>query len=65
LFHDGIAGDAPIQWTNYILMRDIFHCTPSELKAQSAHDIAAVLVCMDIKGQVDKAKNPTFNLGAL
>jgi hypothetical protein len=55
--HSGLTGDAPIQWQNFRLMRDIFHCTPSELKAQSLHDINAVLVCMDIEARVHKAKN--------
>jgi hypothetical protein len=65
LFLDGLDPDAkspPIQWQNYLLMRDVFHCTPSELKAQSPHDIAAVLVCIETAEKIRKLKNPPGSL---
>lgn len=37
-------------------MRDIFHCTPSELKKQSLEDIQAVLVCMDLEHRIGEQK---------
>jgi len=57
LWTDGTSGDAPIQWQNFILMRDIFHCTPSELNAQSMQDIAAVLACIDVEPRIKTAKS--------
>ena len=60
LFHGGLDPEAknpPVQWQNYILMKDIFHCTPSELKAQKPADIAAVLTCMEVEARVAKIKS--------
>jgi hypothetical protein len=59
-----MGADAPVQYQNFILMRDVFRCTPSELKAQSVKDIAAVLVCMDVEARFRKAKKHGKSLTA-
>ncbi len=52
--HGGAIGSEPIQYTNYVLMRYIFHCTPSELAEQRIEDIQSVLVCLEVEAARDK-----------
>jgi len=37
-------------------MRHVFHCTPSELKAQDFRDIQAVLSIMDVEARMREFK---------
>lgn len=39
-----------------MLMRDVFHCTPSELYEQDAEAIAAVLEMLDAEATVRRIK---------
>jgi len=39
-----------------ILMRDIFHCTPSELYEQDAESIAGVLAMLEAEATVKRIK---------
>jgi hypothetical protein len=65
LWFDGLNGDVPIQWQNYKLMKEIFHCTPSELRAQRPSDIAAVLICIDVEARITKAKGQVGSPGLI
>jgi hypothetical protein len=35
-----------------MLCRDVFHCTPSALKAEAAEDIFAALACLEAESYV-------------
>jgi hypothetical protein len=35
-----------------MLCRDVFHCTPSALKAEAADDIFAALACLEAENYV-------------
>lgn len=39
-----------------MLMRDVFHCTPSELAEQDAEDVATVLELLEAEAQVAKLR---------
>lgn len=38
-------------------MRDVFHCSPSELYEQDAEDIATVLTVLEAEATVQRIKN--------
>jgi len=48
---------APPEYTDLILMRDVFHCTPSALYEQDAEDIAVVLTLLDAEATVRRMQN--------
>lgn len=35
-----------------MLCRDVFHCTPSQLRAEAAEDVLAALACLEAEGYV-------------
>ena len=37
-----------------MLCRDVFHCTPSQLRAEDADDILAALACLEAENYVRK-----------
>jgi hypothetical protein len=45
-------GPAPQEYTNLVLCRDVFHCTPSQLQAEAAEDILAALACIEAENYV-------------
>jgi len=45
-------GPAPQEYTDLVLCRDVFHCTPSELRAEAAEDIMAALACIEAENYV-------------
>lgn len=49
-------GETPIAWTNFILMRDIFHCTPTELKKQPIRKVTAALTCLGAEQTIRDAR---------
>lgn len=59
-------GEPPAAWISYILMRDVFHCTPDVLRQQSLADVQAVLMCMDVAARVEESRNrkPTIGEGS-
>lgn len=38
-FHSGKTGGAPQEYIDFLLMKDVYHCTPSELDEQDASKI--------------------------
>ena len=49
------GGPAPVEWIEYVLCRYVFRCRPSELRAEAAEDIQAILVCMSMEKAINKA----------
>lgn len=49
-------GTAPVEYTELVLCRDVFHCTPSQLRAESAEDIMAALACLEAERYVQKQR---------
>ena len=45
---------APVEYTELVLCRDVFHCTPSQLRAEDAEDILAALACIEAENYVRK-----------
>ena len=43
----------PAEYLRLRLCRDIFRCTPSELRAQDPIDILQVLTCLAIEAEVN------------
>lgn len=41
------SGPPPPEYVELVLCRDVFHCTPSQLRAEAADDIMAALACLD------------------
>jgi len=48
---------APPEYVDFILRRDIYHCTPSQLRAEKASDVLADLTCLEIETRVANARN--------
>lgn len=44
------------EYTDLILMRDVFHCTPAELAAQDADDVLTVLALLSAEGAYRKRR---------
>jgi hypothetical protein len=49
-------GPAPVEYTELVLCRDVFHCTPSALRAEDADDILAALACLEAENYVQKQR---------
>lgn len=49
-------GDLPPEYTDLVLMRDVFHCTPAELAAQDADAVLAVLTLLQAETAYEKRK---------
>ena len=47
----------PAEYLVLYLCRDIFHCTPSELKAQDPAEIMKILTCLEAEAQVRETEN--------
>jgi hypothetical protein len=45
-------GPAPWEYIEYLLCRHVWHCTPAELRQQSAEDILNALSFVRVEGQV-------------
>lgn len=46
----------PPEYVDFVLMRDVFHCLPSELAAQDADAILEVLACLGAEAMVEKTR---------
>lgn len=46
----------PPEYTDMILMRDVFHCTPSALYKQDADDIAQVIAVLEAEAVIAKRR---------
>jgi hypothetical protein len=50
----------PTEFLMLYLCRDVFHCTPSELRKQDPADVLAVITCLEadaeVREQESKAK---------
>lgn len=49
-------GPAPPELVDLMLMRDVFHCTPSELAEQRAEDVQTVLLLLDVEATVRRMR---------
>ena len=47
---------APTEYTTLVLCRDVYHCTPSQLRQESAEDVLAALLILDVENQVSKRR---------
>ena len=47
-------GPLPREYTDLILMRDVFHCTPNELAEQDADDVLTVLALLQAESTYQK-----------
>ena len=47
---------APIEYLELILCRDVFHCTPSQLRAEDYRDVMAALQCLEVEARVNNKK---------
>ena len=45
-------GPAPAEYTELYLCRDVFYCTPSQLRAEAAEDVLAALACLEAEHYV-------------
>lgn len=50
------SGPPPPEYTDLVLCRDVFHCTPSELAAQDADDILTTLALLEAEAMHRKAQ---------
>lgn len=46
----------PPEYIDLVLMRDVFHCTPSELYEQNAEDVALVLLMLESEDVVKRLR---------
>lgn len=46
----------PPEYVDFILMRDVYHCTPSELGEQTQEDVMITLLCLEVESTVKKAR---------
>lgn len=46
------SGPPPVEYVELVLCRDVFHCTPSALRAESAEDVLAALTCLEAEAFV-------------
>lgn len=47
----------PREYLTLYLCRDVFHCTPLELRAQSFADVRAALTCLSAEAEHNKARH--------
>ena len=45
------AGQAPAAYVRLLLCREVYHCTPSQIKREKLRDILQDLACMEVEGQ--------------
>ncbi len=57
------AGTPPIEYINYLLMRHVLHCTPSQLRREDARDIATLLDVIAVESEVQEIKGAIKKLG--
>lgn len=46
----------PWEYVELVLCRDVYHCTPSQLRRENALDIIQTLAMLSIEAQVEQAK---------
>jgi len=47
-------GPPPQPYVDLMLCRDVFHCTPSQLRAEAADDIFSALACLEAEAMYRK-----------
>jgi hypothetical protein len=57
--HLWTGGPQPIELLELRLCRDVYHCTPSQLRRESAADVLAHLVCMEMEHKADTQRHNT------
>lgn len=57
------SGPLPPEYVDLVLMRDIFHCTPSELYEQSAEDVSTVLTLLQAEDVVQRLRHNALSGG--
>ena len=45
-------GPPPAEYVELMLCRDVYHCTPSVLRAEAAEDVFATLACLEAENYV-------------
>ena len=50
------GGSAPWEWTELQLCRDVYHCTPAELRAQDWETIRTHMALLDMEAMVSNFK---------
>jgi hypothetical protein len=50
------GGSAPKEWTDVLLYRDIYHCTPSQLEEQDLGTMRVHLALLDAEARAEAAK---------
>ncbi len=58
-------GPAPQELIDLMLMRDVFHCTPSELWEQDAEDVLTVLELLEAEVTVARLRKEQRRGGAI
>jgi len=53
----------PPEYIELVLCRDVFHCTRSALRAESARDILETLVMLGAEGEVARLREKTRGKG--
>ena len=57
------GGDAPWEYIELILCRDVYHCTPNKLDDIPLDKILAHLTCISVEAQVRKQKEAEISYG--
>jgi len=47
----------PAEYMEFYLCRDVYGCTPSELRAQDPRDILRAITCLEAEAEVRKMEN--------
>jgi hypothetical protein len=61
LWTDPEKHPAPVEYVTLVLCRDVYHCTPSQLRQENAKDIMTHLAIMKIESKArgnDSKKKP-------
>jgi hypothetical protein len=51
-----VGGTPPPEYTDLVLCRDVYHCTPSELAAQDAEDVLLTLAMLEAEARYRQAR---------
>lgn len=51
-----MGGQPPPEYTDLVLCRDVYHCTPSELAAQDAEDVLTTLALLEAEAKYRQAR---------
>lgn len=52
--HLHVGKDAPPEYVEFILCRDVYHCTPQALREIPIADVMTALTCLKAEGKIRK-----------